>query len=305
MFSLLVEDNDWKQVTTWRNNVTNRVDSTVTTVALSGAPALMTKVAMTYDPDGRPRAVMRSQSPDPAGIGVLLDSTYYDDLGRAVKMVASDGAVDSTGYDDADNPILLIPRRIKEFSGPITLQYDPLNRLRQRVLPSVAYAVNVSGIAGFNGYAEPAYPRYLGAGSTQTTFGNKTGTDTIPGETQTFVYDSTGLRQANGRDATVARRYNPNGSLAADSVRVRATLDSTFPVSHTYVTTYAYDLDGRRTGVTYPAQISPGGVARAVSFGYDDGATGMLATVSDMLGSTVGLTYDKVGQLITLDHNYN
>ena len=118
-------------------------------------------------------------------------------------------------------------------------------------------------------------------------------------ETATYGYDAVGhLVYANNPYARVARAYNANGTLAADTLRI-ATADSTAGdfSQHVYGIENGYDLDGRRISITYPATLA--GSGSVAHYAYD-AQTGMLDTVRDLAGNQFRYQYDADGRLVRL-----
>ena len=139
-------------------------------------------------------------------IGPLGTDWLYDRADRRVKETAGDGASDSLVYDAAGNVIQLRSRRTDPANPGtrlvIGMTYDALNRLTQRVLPTLSYpAVSDLGIPKeqYNGdsLSTSPYPRLLQNASKGLT---------IAADTQTFTYDELGaIRTANNGDARVSR----------------------------------------------------------------------------------------------------
>jgi len=234
-----------------------------------------------YNPEGMLDSLSRSSSPDTNHLGVLTTRRRYDPAGRAVKEIASDGLADSTVYDPAGNSVQLLTRR-----GHLTkMAYDPLNRLSQRIVPSVTYPgewVCVPDVC-------IRFPFY---------YWNLL---TIPADTATFVYDSTGnLRRAWNGDARVSRGYNRDGTIAADTLMIRNWADANF--SHIYVLQPSYDLDRRRTTLQHPGSIAPriGQTIKDLQK-YTYTPTGQLASVIDVLADTFKYFYDVEGRLDSLN----
>src|SRR5439155_8108092 len=130
-----------------------------------------------------------------------------------VKETAPDGAADSTVYDGAGNAVKVITRR----AHTITVTYDVLNRLIQRVTPAVTYPP-------WNPYAKNEiwyFPLYCADGSGGLTVGNYSGTCSLPiaDETETFTYDTVcNIVTAANSAARMRRRYNRNGTIAGDTL---------------------------------------------------------------------------------------
>ncbi len=155
-------------------------------------------------------------------------------------------------------------------SPGITTTYDALNRPIMKILPSMS----LGGLANY-------------------TFGSST-----PVDTQTFVYDVAGnMVQANNLYARVSRAWNVNGTLAADTERVRASVasDPTYP--KVYGIRYGYDLEGRRTWMKYPSALAASGHDSA-AYAYD-ALTGVLTSVTDPNGHRFAFAYDNAMRLAT------
>lgn len=198
--------------------------------AYNGVSAESTFVRTDYDPEGAVGTVRRSQDPDPPGIGTLVTSTVYDAVGRKIKAVAVDGHSDSMVYDPAGNLLQRVsPRADTGGGGPryiITAVYDSLNRVKTRVIPTATYQDTTSFMQTYkyihlqqDATQFPYYPN-TGAGSLKYR---------VPADTELYSYDAvSNVVQADNRSAQIRRRYNKNGTLAIDSLRIRtvARLDS-------------------------------------------------------------------------------
>ena len=248
-----------------------------------------------YDAEGNLTRVERSSfnAGVPNGVGTLPTQWVYDRANRRVKEVAGDGAADSMVYDVAGNMIQFRSRRTDPANPGtrlvIGMTYDALNRLAQRVLPTLTYPARSDlGIPAqqYNGdtLSTSAYPRLLK---------NASGGLTIAADTQTFTYDELGaIRSANNGDARVTRAYYVNGLIKAETLAVRDYASGYFS-KHVYATRYEYDLNGRRTALTYPIQLTTtaGGTFNRVRYQYDAG-TGALASVTDLQNNVFTFAYD-------------
>jgi RHS repeat-associated protein len=276
-----------------------------------------------YDPESNLTSVSRWSVPDPDSIGAVITRWVYDLGGRRTVEVAPDNTpadsldnpADTTVYDLAGNVLETRTRRVTD-SGQrvvVSMRYDALNRLVQRITPAIRYDSIEDGLAlrGFiypheqdridavysgRGRALP-YPWY----PNDVNWGYR-----IPGDTARYVYDSMGNTvRADNRDAWIRRGYYPGGALRADTLKVRTVAelaaggDST---SHVYALAHAYDLNGRRTELVHPASLAPqlGGTLRDRTRYVYDRATGELASVSDPLGNTFRYHYNVRGQLDSL-----
>ena len=135
----------------------------------------------------------------------------YDALGRVVAAIAPDGVVDSTHYDPAGNPDLLVTRR----GLTIAMTYDALGRLRSRVVQGVTYQAETIGIASVAyWFPQGPYPRIPnpGAGSAYV----------IATRADSFAYALNGeIASATNQDARVTRTYWPNRQLKDEILEVR------------------------------------------------------------------------------------
>jgi RHS repeat-associated protein len=248
-----------------------------------------------YDDEGNLRRLDRSASPPASGtpVNTLVSRWGYDQANRMVADTATDGRVETHLYDAAGNDTVVTTRR----NHPIRMSYDALNRMVTRVLPKVDYQKTSVGIAAFkpNTFAENVpYPRRpIAPGVTAVP-------DTeIGGMTESFSYDEMGnLLTANNADAQVQRTYFANSQPKSETLRIRTYAGNDF-TAHTYLTEYEYDLNGRRTLVKYPQQVSPGATPGTAQYRYSQ-TTGVLETVIDPLGATFTLHTDLRGQLDTL-----
>jgi RHS repeat-associated protein len=253
------------------------------------APRESLYVRKVYDPNGNMVELWRRAGPDINAIGWSQTRFQYDGANRKVVEIAADTGlqVDSTYFDPADNVVTTRDREGRR----VTLTYDALNRLSQRAKASVSYP-GWTSIGFTSGHYGQTLPRY---------FRNGNGGLTLPAETATFTYDEMGnLRAADNPDARIRRRYNLNGSLAADTLIVMPYTGADTTV-HVYGLRYAYDLDGRRTQLTHPGTVAPrvsGVVKDVVQYAYHP--NGQLATVTDVLGNQFRWAYDAAGRPDTL-----
>jgi len=223
-------------------------------------------VVQSFDAEGNVLTHSTTLSPDRNNLHQLQHIYTYDRANRKVteQPQGPNYGADQFAYDKAGNLITWTPRS----SAGVTTQYDALNRPIMKVIPSMTIGL----------------PNY--------TFGSAT-----PADTQTFAYDIVGnVIQANNFYAKITRAWNQNGTLAADTERVRASLaaDPTFP--HVYGIKYTYDLELRRTSMKHPAVVSPTG-NDSVLYAYDP-VVGVLASVTDIAGTRFGFAYDNAMRLV-------
>lgn len=250
-----------------------------------------------YDAEGRPKSLSRSSIPNSAGVGVVTNGWEYDRAGRVVKEIATDGAADSTIYDPAGNPIRVITRRGDTIS--IIMEYDALGRLKKRKTSAVEYGERIEGIADGNFITawqpnDPnrPYPWYPTGSTTNYR---------IEADSAVFEYDAHGnLKQANNSDAQVSRTHYPGGALMSETQKIRTVTGSDFS-KHVYQLEYRYDLNGRRTNLIHPRDLRAGTARDGVLYTYSE-QSGLLETVTDLLGNVFTYSYDAESRIKSLAH---
>jgi RHS repeat-associated protein len=249
-------------------------------------PAQQLVVVNYYNPAGLLDSLHRSSSPDTNGIGTIKTQWRYDAAMRRVEEIAPDSAIEQMRYDAAGNVIARTTRR----GHVITMTYDALNRLTSREVPTVLYSDTTTGTWQF--------PRYSNNGAG---YG-------VPWDIEEFGYDAVGnLIKANNAYARIARHYNVDGTLKADTMAIR-TYNSTGSISdwavHVYGLGFEYDLDGRRTTLRHPEVLAPhvAGVLKDSTTYHYESATGFLSSITDPLGNTFQFHYDDQGRLEHLDY---
>ncbi len=269
-----------------------RLAETLSPPAGSSTPDTL-RVETDYDGRGLPIRLTRRVLPDRNLLQPMKTSWRYDALGRRTVEVAVDGQTDSTVYNRAGLPSMYISRREDEFDElAITLRYDVLGRLVERITPSVTYrSESFSRLQ--RTWTFPSRPLDPD---------NAANPVRIRGDTATYEYDVMGNTiRADNHDALVRRGHNPNGTLAWEEQTIRSYTGSD-TTSHRYRMDYGYDLAGRRTALWYPASLRPQGTgyAPAVQYGYHAGI-GALETVADLSGGVFRFGYDNDGQLASLE----
>lgn len=253
---------------------------------LSGTVAAHTTIVRKFfDAEGNLDSLHRKSDPDPNGIGWIKTAWRLDRAGRTVKEIAPDGRRDSMVYDPAGNQTRWITRR----DTVITMAYDALNRLAQRISPPVFYRDTTPCEPGAP-LCRAWYPGY-GYGSGLT----------IPADTATFGYDAVGnLVAANNRYARITRTHHPNGTLETDTLRIREyDPQSTDFSKHVYGLKYGYDRNGRRTWLKHPLVLAPRRYGSSVpedstAWRYD--VVGRLQSVRDPLGNEFRYTFDYLNR---------
>jgi RHS repeat-associated protein len=253
--------------------------------------------------NGQPDSVARWQAPDLPGIGRIVTHFRYDGVGRKIVEIAPDSTPatladnprDSTVYDHGSNVTDVFTRR----GYHITMRYDSVNRLTRRITP--AASVTIGGTEISWGNPSISYFPWFG----QDAEGNFTGGTasqaravTIPADTATFGYDGMGnMLWANNRNARIARVWNTNGTLQSETQRIR-TYAGTDTTTHAYQLNFVYDLNGRRTRLVHPGNISPSAPARDTTRYAYDPLTGELTSVSGQ--AHYAFHYDAAGRADSL-----
>lgn len=258
-------------------------------------PAEALFVDMTYDDESRVLRVKRSGSAAITGIDSAVTLYEYDEAGRRTE--EREGSRRQTfRFDPAGN---LIEHDVGLAIAPVSMEYDALGRMKRRIMPPVA--------TPFRGCYELFYPLYSNCDPNFYLPFTSAG-KLIAGDTATFAYDVAGnMTRADNRYARIRRSYAPNGLVLTDTLRIRTVRFDTeaYPndpdgfQTHGYVLRHAYDSVGRRKSLTYPTQLC---ASCSVSYGYDDSATGMLSSVTDLAGQHVQFTYLPAGMLERVDY---
>lgn len=292
-------------------------------------PAETLTVRNRYDPEGNLERVDRWASPDSNRIDTITTRWRYDRAGRAVAELAPGSGTftvpvvrnvcddpldvftcrteqydstytvehkDSTEYDPAGNAVQRITRR----GHTISMRHDALNRLTRRALPEVRYGPLTVRSANSNEvWYLPRYRRDAAGGL--DAWNDGTQGLTIDGDVEEFTYDEVGnLRTAVNRDARVHRRYHLNGTLAADTLKIR-TYTGSDTTSHVYGLRFAYDLNGRRTRLHHPQNVVPRmqdhpAASDSVVYAYS-ATTGELRSIVGLMGDQFSHAYNDRGEL--------
>src|SRR5262249_4635486 len=152
------------------------------------------------------------------------------------------------------------------------------------------------------------YPRYSNDVNDrgEMVANNISGAISVPADTQTYSYDAGGrLRTAFNRDAHVSRVYNPNGTLAYDTLAIRTYAAADF-MTHVYGMHNTYDLDLNRIVLNHPLTVagqSTDGTAHYDSSMYAYSTqTGLLASETDVMGNSFTFGYDNIDRLTSLNY---
>ena len=241
-------------------------------------------VANTYDGEGNVTLVDSWTAPAHTIDLELLDFRKYDTANRLLtRRLGSDAT--SFNYDPAGNAIGL-----GFTNGAVVTQtFDVLNRLVNRVIPSVDYAqTTCDAHQGVNGPLTspqcslrfPLYPN------------NGTGYR-VAADTSTFTYDVIGnLLEADNADARISRTYGLNGTVLTDTQRLRDVLGNAF--SRVYGIRYGYDRDLRRAWTKLPLMTGD-----SVTYSFSP-STGGLSQIRDNRGRLFTFAYDSAGRPDTL-----
>ena len=220
-----------------------------------------------YDNEGNLLSVTRSAT----GISNQVTSWIYDPANRATRQNEPDGTFEVRGYDEAGDLTSVTTRR----NLAVTMAYDALNRLASRTYAAVSYSLPASQI----------YPATLLIPYTYSD----------AGDTDTLVYDADGrITSAVNKNASVSRSYHSSGALLSETLGIKSRDRAT---THSYTTSYGYDVMNRRISMTAPALFS--GVP--TTYGYDPQG-GELTSVHDIAGNSFGMTYSGENQLLSISY---
>ena len=282
---------------------------------LGSTPAESLTVEHTYTKSGLPLTLKRTFNDGASSVHSLpVTSWTYDAAGRR-RSEDSNGSADTTTYDAAGNVTAVRPKprpTAMGFNGTITMEYDVLNRLTKRIVPSVSFAAKNGDPNGIyddmipngsyvNNYVDAghpstffrvAYPRY----SNGTNGGFVT-----PSDISVFTYDTVtnDMLTASNIDGRITRTYLPNGLINSETQQIRA-LDRSDSTTHAYTLQYTYDLSGRRRELVHPTQLSAGAARDRTSWTYN--TTGQLESVTDVQGSRINFNYYDDGSLANVIH---
>ena len=271
-------------------DIMGRVDSTITIgPALGALPEDRLVIANTYDLAGNLLTVTRRAVPDSNLIGAVISTFEYDPANRVVLEVQHN-RLTRTVYDLAGNVVQSITGR----GDTLLMRYDVLNRLSRRVVPSVSYEQT-----GCVEHSIVQSEWFCAGGMTFPTYPNDgVGGLVLLPDTSRFTYDAVGsvLSAVNGY-SWVFRTYNPDGTLATDSSRIR-TYEGTDSTTHVYGLTYDYDLNGRRTSLFHPDNLAASAAQSVQQYEYT--SFGALGAVTNVLGNRYTFGYDAESRLVGL-----
>ena len=309
-----------------RRNAYNAVDELVAVTDARGVTATLTRdavgrvtkttspigsVSKGYDVLGNPIVVTNA-----AGV---VTKTQYDSLSRPVATIDGKGSTWRTAYDSLD--------RVSSTTTPLgkttSRTYDKLSRKTATVRPSGArdaFGYDDSGALSVYTNAEGAvYRIYHDALGRVTAITNAIGNGLFSakydgagnilsrtdgtGGVLTFGYDACNrLVSKTGTGLNATFRYDDADNMISAA---NATASETFTYDvcnrltgatttvggKSFSSSYAYDLGGLITNVTYAS-------GKSVKRTYD--ADGRLTSVTDWLGHTWRMTYDADGKLLSL-----
>ena len=247
------------------------------------------------DAAGTDSVITRQFTPDTANIGAMVTRILRDGQGRPVKQIAPDGAADSTVYDASGNVIKSINRN----GHSTTFVYDGANRLRRRSTDSLHYELETLGMARANDLVGASHPYRVflaDRGLSQSYPWGMNGGYALPAVVDTFAYDpvSQAMTDANNAFASIHFDYFPNGQLRKERSTQQPWVGGQGS-PHVYETSVAYDRNGRRKSLTYPAVIAP---TTGATVTYYYGLVGGLDSLRDLSGNITRFAYNERSQLI-------
>lgn len=227
----------------------------------------------------------------------------YDKLGNLTKHTDAKGNVTQYSYDTLSRLVLVTDAT----NGTTSYEYDAVGNLTQitdansKIIAKKYYDVVNRLVRKEDGHVNAFEYSYDGAG-------NLISVKDPDSQTKTMVYDNENrLTEVHYPDASqVIYTYDDNGNLASMT-------DSTGTTSYAYdeldrlissndsfgkAVQYNYDINGNRTGITYPADSTK--PARTVNYTYD--AANRLDKITDWASRGWDYTTDGAGRVI--DVNY-
>lgn len=262
----------------------------------------------TYDREGNPLNVSID---DPAVLGEETNRNFtYDQAGRV--RTRSKGDDDETlTYDGASN----VRTVLTPHGSSITMVYDTLNRLKSRTIPGITYSSSTCD-GPIEGLLEASLPAQCDQNYEFPLYANNLdGSYEIPGDVQTFTYNSVGnLLTANNRYAQITRDYHVNGLIKSEQLQIRsmvgdtnvcATTDPDGPTctgtfsDHDFLISYTYDRNGRVRSITYPSEVISGSMQ--LTYDSTSSGSGLLKNVSGPQSTTFAYAYDGENRVTQID----
>ncbi len=248
-------------------------------------------VDYTYDAGGRVETIKTYNG----NTATPLTTTYeYDDIGRRTKVTDPDGNTQEWIYATTGADIgLVTERRVDDGSVEhglrvFSYEYDSRDRMITETAEGedpapdlvTSYGYDAAGRRTKVTDAEGKETVYtydmLGDRVRMTETGTQEGQEDLVRETD-FVFDRLGRLKH---------------LIAYDGNRPEGGVDPEDPPDHVQVTTYEYDLAGRRTQIAYP---DSGGAGDVVTYVYD--LAGRMTSRTDQREITTTYDYDKRGLL--------
>ena len=284
----------------------------------SSTDALGNKTVSAYNTIGEMTSMISPKGNVSGGAPAAYTTTYqYDSLGDLTQMTDPLGHVTSATYDGDQNPITATDpaNRTTSFAYDADNELIKTTRADGTIL-SYTYDKDGNETGQTNGLSNTTSYTYdaLNRVSSRTdalgrttslgydSVGNQVTLTDPAGQITTWSYDAanevTGISYSDGKTPNVTNlTYSPDGqrtSMTDGSGTSSWTYDSLNRLT-TYVNgagsklSYAYDLNGEVTSMTYP------GSTGTVNRGYD--AAGHLASVTDPAGHVTSFGYDPNGNV--------
>ncbi|MEP2103950.1 MAG: RHS repeat-associated core domain-containing protein [Parasphingorhabdus sp.] len=204
---------------------------------------------------------------------------------KSVKNTSNASDFERFGYDDNSNVI----SRQRRDGTLAAFTYDNLNRMTLKNLPGTANDVHYSyDLLGRQKTAKLVSSSGAGLTNVYDGLGRLTDvTDTTGGGSRTIQYEY------DAASRRTKMTWPDNGLFVTYSYKLDGSLDQIKENGSTAIATYAYDVFGRRTGLTY-------GNGTTVSYGYDD-ISRLASLTNNLSGSAHDLTssfaHNSAGQI--------
>lgn len=253
-------------------------------VAQGGASAQGWTVRKYFGNESELIAVSRERSADT----VHFTRYIYDHFGRVVTdSIVGHPAIYHV-YDKAGNLTSTTNRR----GQTVTMTYDEMNRLTQKVVPQVIVAASTpASSVGATTSPNEAYPWKP----------NNSTSYEMAAETFNFTYDVMGrMLTATNNDSEVRRTYYLNGLLDTDSLYIRAAAGGFLK----YGQKNRYDFYDRRSSILLDATLRTGATRDSIGFQYYPTSNELLQ-VTDPMGNTFVHLYNRRSELVELQMSGN
>lgn len=263
---------------------------------------------------------------------------YYDDLGRLIKEVVSDGSQKEYAYDAANNRISLKISQNGVVKTNTIYTYDNLNRLStvlENGVLTATYTYDENGNRKTLSCSNGNLTKYnYNLANKLLTLSNENGNTVFAGYTYTYYLNGNQATKTDNTDKTTTYIYDGLGRITSESTSGEAEITYTYDDNNNrktmtvdgIVTSYEYDKNNRlltetkntseqTTGITRYCYNNNGNTlykALETISSTSEATSTLEATVSDEAGEVTINEYDGFNQLVktetgnmTAEYAYN